>query len=124
MKILLVMMQVMRDTQRRLYRCDFSTFRRHKGSFLSLTIICGLRICGVWDRTFCCLFPTAFISRLLIQLIFLVLRIFTLMNLALLSRVSHFSNELSCIDIEVELKQRLLYGILILLKIEVLVIIL
>ena len=46
------------------------------------------------------------------------------MNLALLSRVSHFSDELSCIDIEVELKKRLLYGILIHLKIEVLVIIL
>jgi hypothetical protein len=66
-KILLVMMmQVMRDTQSRLYRGDIDTPRGLQGGLLSLPIGCGLRICGIWDGTFCCLFPAALISRLLI----------------------------------------------------------
>jgi hypothetical protein len=62
-KILLVMMmQVMRDTQSRLYRGDIDTSRGLQGGLLSLTIGCGLGVGGIWDRTLCCLFAAALIS--------------------------------------------------------------
>ena len=91
---------------------------------MSLTVGCGLGVGGIWDRTFCRLFPAALISRLLIEVIVQVLGVLPPRNLGLLSRVSQLSYELSCIDIEIELKQRLLDRVLLLLKIEVLVIIL